>query len=209
MATLTVPKHATPFALAPLPYPEGSLAPVISAMTLNFHYGKHHKAYVAKVNELVAGTEREGQTLEQLIRDSAGHADLVELFNNAAQAWNHDFYWRSLRPKGGGRPPATLASRIETAFGGYDAFKRQLSGAASKHFGSGWAWLVSDGSTLKIVSTSNAESPLGKGQVPLLTIDVWEHAYYLDYQNRRPDYVLAVIDKLLNWEFAEANLARA
>lgn len=206
MATLPAQKHATPFALPPLPYLEDALAPVISATTLSFHHGKHHQAYVTKVNELVNGTDLEGQTLEHIIVTSSGRADRVELFNNAAQAWNHAFYWRSMRPKGGGKPAAVLAKHIDAAFGSFDAFKRQFADAAATQFGSGWAWLASDGHTLKIVKTSNAESPLSKGQTPLLCIDVWEHAYYLDYQNRRPDYVNALIDKLLNWEFAERNL---
>ncbi len=208
MATLTAQKEA-PFELPTLPYPEGALAPIISANTLRFHHGKHHMAYIAKVNELVPGTEFEGQTLERIILAVSGQADRAELFNNAAQAWNHAFYWRSMSPKGGGRPPAELATMIDAAFGSFDAFKQQFSAAAVSQFGSGWAWLVRGGAALKIVKTSNAQSPLTKGEVPLLTIDVWEHAYYLDYQNRRPDYVQAVTDKLLNWEFAAENLARA
>jgi Fe-Mn family superoxide dismutase len=208
MSTLTVQKEA-PFVLPTLPYPEDALAPIISANTLRFHHGKHHMAYIAKVNELVSGTEFEGQTLERIILAVSGQADRVGLFNNAAQAWNHAFYWRSLSPKGGGKPPAELATMIDAAFGSFDVFKQQFSAAAVSEFGSGWAWLVRDGTTLKIVDTSNAQLPLTKGQVPLLTIDVWEHAYYLDYQNRRPDYVQAVTDKLLNWEFAAENLGRA
>jgi Fe-Mn family superoxide dismutase len=209
MATLATRSIATPFPLPPLPYPEDALAPVISAKTLSFHHGKHHKAYVTKVNELVAGTEFEGQSLERIVLATSGRTDHAELFHNAAQAWNHAFYWLSLKPKGGGKPPAALVAAIDAAFGGFDAFKKEFADAAVKQFGSGWAWLVSDGGTLKIVNTTNAEMPLTKGQTPLLTIDVWEHAYYLDYQNRRPEHVQAVIDKLLNWEFAAGNLARA
>ena len=209
MATLTAHKEAAPFALPPLPYAESALAPVISANTLRFHHGKHHMAYVTKVNELVAGTEFEGQTLEQIILAASGRADRADLFNNAAQAWNHAFYWRSMRPKGGAKPPAELAAMIDAAFGSLEACKQQLSSAAVKQFGSGWAWLVRDGTALKVVRTSNAELPLTKGQAPLLAVDVWEHAYYLDYQNRRADYVGAVTDQLLNWEFAAENLARA
>lgn len=209
MATLTARQAAAPFVLPPLPYPEDALAPVISANTLRFHHGKHHMAYVNKVNELVSGTEFEGQTLESIIQAASGREDRAELFNNAAQAWNHAFYWHSMRPKGGGKPPADLAALINAAFGNLDAFKQQLSSIAVKQFGSGWAWLVRDGTSVKVVKTSNAELPQTKGQVPLLAIDVWEHAYYLDYQNRRPDYVQAVIDQLLNWEFAAENLARA
>ena len=140
---------------------------------------------------------------------SVGKAAMTDLYHNAAQAWNHDFYWHSLKPKGGGKPGAVLAEKITAAFGSHDAFKKQFADTAVKQFGSGWAWLVADGQSLKIVKTSNAELPLTKGIAPLLTIDVWEHAYYLDYQNKRPDYVAAVIDKLLNWEFAARNLARA
>jgi Fe-Mn family superoxide dismutase len=208
MATLTAQKEA-PFVLPTLPYAEDALAPIISAKTLRFHHGRHHMAYIAKVNELISGTEFEGQTLERIILAVSGQADRVGLFDNAAQAWNHAFYWRSLSPKGGGKPPAELATMIDAAFGSLDVFKQQFAAAAVSQFGSGWAWLVRDGTTLKIVKTSNAQLPLTKGQLPLLTIDVWEHAYYLDYQNRRPDYVQAVTDKLLNWEFAAENLARA
>jgi superoxide dismutase, Fe-Mn family len=208
MATQAAQKTANSISLPPLPYPEDALAPVISARTLTFHHGKHHKAYVDKVNELVQGTEFEARTLESIIMATAGKSDKSELFNNAAQAWNHDFYWRSLKPKGGGKPDKAMADQIDAAFGGYDAFKKQFIEAAVKQFGSGWAWLVADGHSLKIVKTSNAELPLTKGLVPLLTIDVWEHAYYLDYQNKRPDYAEAVIDKLLNWEFAAKNFAR-
>jgi len=208
METVTPTQHAGPFALPPLPYPESDLAPVISARTLAFHHGQHHKAYVAKVNGLVSGTQWEGQTLEQIILATSGRADRVELFNNAAQAWNHAFYWQCMKPRGGGKPPVALGERIEAAFGGYAAFRGQFARAAAKQFGSGWAWLVSDRSTLKIVDTADAGLPMVQGQVALLTIDVWEHAYYLDYQNRRAEYVLAVIDKLLNWEFVETNLAR-
>ena len=209
MATLATQGIATPFALPPLPYPEDALAPVISAKTLSFHHGKHHKAYVAKVNELVSGTEYEGLSLERIVLATAGKTCHAELFNNAAQAWNHAFYWLSLKPKGGGKPPAALTAAIDAAFGGLDALKKEFADAAVKQFGSGWAWLVRDGGALKVVKTADAELPLTKGQTPLLAIDVWEHAYYLDYQNKRQDYVQAVIDRLLNWEFAAGNLARA
>jgi Fe-Mn family superoxide dismutase len=209
MATLAAQKIAKSISLPPLPYPEDALAPVISARTLSLHHGKHHKAYVDKVNELIQGTELEGQSLERIVIATSGKSDKTELFNNAAQAWNHDFYWRSLKPKGGGKPGAALAEKINAAFGSHDAFKKQFADTAVKQFGSGWAWLVADGHSLKIIKTSNAELPLTKGLASLLAIDVWEHAYYLDYQNKRPDYVAAVIDKLLNWEFAAQNLARA
>jgi Fe-Mn family superoxide dismutase len=209
MATLAAVATATPLALFRLPYPEDALAPVISARTLGFHHGKHHKAYVDKVNVLIEGTEFEGQALERIVLAASGRTDRVELFNNAAQAWNHAFYWRSMKPKGGGRPSRPLAEKIDAAFGGFEALKKELAGVAGKQFGSGWAWLVSDGHSLKVVRTANADVPFTRGQTPLLTIDVWEHAYYLDYQNRRADYVQAVVDKLLNWEFAAENFARA
>jgi len=192
--------------LPALPYAESALDPVISANTLSFHYGKHHKGYVDTLNKLVAGTELAGMSLEQLINETAGQADKVAIFNNAAQTWNHTFYWRSLRPKGGGEPPAELMDLIKSAFGNVDACKKELATAATTQFGSGWAWLVLEGDKLKVVKTANAETPLTKGAKPLLTIDVWEHAYYLDFQNRRADYVNAVLDKLVNWDFAADNL---
>jgi len=192
--------------LPPLPYPENALEPVVSAKTIGFHHGKHHQTYVDNVNKLVAGTELAALSLEKLIAATAGKADKVEIFNNAAQAWNHDFYWKSLRPKGGGEPPAALKQWIETSFITVDACKKELAQAATKQFGSGWAWLVQEHGKLKVVSTGNAENPLTKGATPLLTIDVWEHAYYLDHQNRRVDYVNGVLDKLINWGFAADNL---
>jgi Fe-Mn family superoxide dismutase len=192
--------------LPPLPYAENALDPVITANTIGFHYGKHHKGYVDTLNKLIAGTELVNLSLEQIIAASAGKADKVAIFNNAAQTWNHSFYWRSLRPKGGGEPPAALKQRIEASFGNLDACKKELATAATTQFGSGWAWLVLDADKFKVVKTGNAETPLTKGMKPLLTIDVWEHAYYLDYQNRRADYVNAVLDKLINWGFAAENL---
>ena len=205
--TVFARRGAAPITLPPLPYAEGALAPVISANTLSFHYGKHHKAYVDNLNKMIAGTEFADNSLEQIIKKTAGVADKQGIFNNAAQTWNHTFYWSSLKPSGGGKPTGDLAKKIDAAFGNYDNFKKELTTAATSQFGSGWAWLVSDKGTLKVVRTPNAENPLTKGLTPLLTIDVWEHAYYLDYQNRRPDYVTAVIDKLLNWDFATKNLA--
>jgi Fe-Mn family superoxide dismutase len=194
-------------ALPPLPWAENALEPVISAKTISFHYGKHHKTYVDTVNKMIAGTEYADMTLEKLVGATAGKADKAGIFNNAAQAWNHTFYWNSLRAKGGGEPPAMLKQRIEAAFGSVDACKKELSAAAVGQFGSGWAWLVADiAGKLKVVKTPDAETPITKGVKPLLTLDVWEHAYYLDYQNKRADYVNAVLDKLINWEFAEKNL---
>lgn len=197
---------AAPIVLPPLPYADDALAPVISAQTLGFHYGKHHKGYVDTLNRLIANTELEGQPLEKIILAVAGKADKAALFNNAAQIWNHSFYWNSLRPKGGGEPPAALKQRIEASFGSVDALRKELVNASLTQFGSGWAWLVADGDKLRVVKTANAELPLTAGLKPLLTIDVWEHAYYLDYQNRRADYANALVDKLLNWEFALRNL---
>ncbi|MCW5599833.1 superoxide dismutase [Nitrosomonas sp.] len=195
------------YVLAPLPYADNALEPVISAHTLSFHYGKHHKAYVDNLNKLVADTPLAGKSLEEIIKATAGQADKAGIFNNAAQVWNHMFYWHSLNPKGGGEPPAALKQKIEASFGSVDACKKEFANAAVTQFGSGWAWLVQEGDKLAIAKTSNADSPITKSSRPLLTIDVWEHAYYLDYQNRRPDYVNTILDKLINWEFAAANLS--
>ncbi len=192
--------------LPPLPFADNALDPVISANTLSFHYGKHHKAYADNLNKLVAGTEFADLSLEQVIAATAGRADKAGIFNNAAQIWNHTFYWNSLAPKGGGEPPAALKQKIEASFGSLDACKQELATAATTQFGSGWAWLALDGDKLKVVKTANANVPLTEGMKPLLVIDVWEHAYYLDYQNRRADYVNAVLDKLVNWGFAANNL---
>ncbi|MGE5169670.1 MAG: superoxide dismutase [Rudaea sp.] len=197
------------FTLPPLPYSEDALAPVISANTLSFHYGKHHKAYVDNLNNLVKGTEYESAPLEKIIRETAGKADKTGIFNNAAQVWNHTFYWNCLRAGGGGKPTGRIAQMIDSDLGGYDNFKKEFATACTTQFGSGWAWLVAEGGKLRLAKTPNAEVPFTKGATPLLTIDVWEHAYYLDYQNRRPDYANAVIDKLLNWDFATENLSRA
>ena len=194
------------FPLPPLPYADNALEPVISANTISFHYGKHHKTYVDNLNNLVKGTDYESASLEKIINDTAGKADKAPLFNNAAQIWNHTFYWNSLKGNGGGKPTGKLATMIDAAFGGYDNFRKELSATTVSQFGSGWGWLVVDGGTLKVVKTANAEVPFTKGQKPLLTIDVWEHAYYLDHQNKRAAYVDAVIDKLLNWDFAAQNL---
>jgi len=201
----TVPA-ASPFVLASLPYAESALEPVITAHTIGFHYGKHHKGYVDNLNKLVAGTEYAELSLEKIIAATAGQAEKAPIFNNAAQIWNHTFYWNSMKPKGGGEPPAALKQRMEAAFGSVDACKKELAGTAVSQFGSGWAWLVLDGDKLKIVKTANADTPLTTGLKPLLTVDVWEHAYYLDYQNRRADYVTALLDKLINWEFALQNI---
>jgi Fe-Mn family superoxide dismutase len=202
-------KPGTQLTPVALPYAEGDLEPSISSKTLGLHYGKHHKGYVEKLNKLTRGTPLADLSLEKIIAATAGQPDQQAIFNNAAQAWNHDFYWRSLKPKGGGAPPAALKSKIEVSFGSVEGCKRELAAAANDQFGSGWAWLVQDGERLKVTRTGNADLPLTQGLRPLLTIDVWEHAYYLDYQNRRVDYVQAVLDKLLNWEFATKNLLPA
>jgi Fe-Mn family superoxide dismutase len=205
----TAASISSPLSLPALPWAENALEPVISAKTISFHYGKHHKTYVENANKLIVGTELADLPLDQIVRATAGKADRVGIFNNAAQAWNHEFYWKGLKPKGGGEPPSALKSKMDAAFGGVDACKKELANAAVQQFGSGWAWLVLDGDKLKVVKTGNADTPIAHNQKPLLTIDVWEHAYYLDYQNKRVDYVNALIDKLANWEFAAQNLAKS
>lgn len=189
-----------------LPYADNALEPVISAKTISFHYGKHHKAYFDNLNKFIAGTEFEGMALEKIIMATSGKTDRAAIFNNAAQVWNHTFYWQSLSPKGGGVPPEKLKKKIEASFGDLDNCKKELIASGVGRFGSGWTWLVAEGDKLKIVSTPNAETPMTSGLKPLLTVDVWEHAYYLDYQNRRPDHIKDVLDKLVNWEFAAKNL---
>ncbi len=205
----TADTEKPPFKLPPLPYAQDALEPYISARTLEFHYGKHHQAYVNNVNNLVDKTDLASATLEEIVKKTAGNAERMGIFNNAAQVWNHTFYWKSLKPGGGGAPTGTLAQGIQAAFGSIENFRKELTTAATTQFGSGWAWLVLDGTALKVVKTGNADTPLAHGQIPLITIDVWEHAYYLDYQNRRPDYVTAFLDHLANWDFAAANLAKA
>jgi Fe-Mn family superoxide dismutase len=197
-----------PIVLPPLPFEQNALEPVISANTLSFHYGKHHKTYVDTLNKLIAGTHFADMPLEQIIKATDGSAEHAAIFNNAAQVWNHTFYWHSLKGKGGGEPPSELKKLIDASFGGIDNCKKEFAAACVGQFGSGWAWLVQDGDKLKIVKTGNAQTPMSKGPKPLLTIDVWEHAYYLDYQNRRVDYANAVLDKLINWGFAAENLAK-
>ena len=194
--------------LPPLPYPENALEPVISAKTISFHYWKHHKGYVDNLNKLITGTEYVGMSLEEIMKNTAKKPEKTAIFNNAAQTWNHTFYWKSLSPKGGGEPPASLKKQIEASFGSVDACKKELSSAALTQFGSGWAWLVLDGDALKVMKTANAENPVTTGMKPLLTIDVWEHAYYLDYQNIRANYVNDVLEKLINWEFALKNTSK-
>ncbi len=195
--------------LPALPYAENALDPHYSARTISFHYGKHHKTYVDNLNKLIAGTPLESKSLEEIITASAGDSSKAGLFNNAAQVWNHTFFWNCMRPGGGGRPKGDPAARIDSTFGSYEKFAEQFKAAAVGRFGSGWAWLVLDGGALKITSTANADTPMAGKQTALLTVDVWEHAYYLDYQNRWPDFVQAFLDHLVNWDFVAANLAKA
>jgi Fe-Mn family superoxide dismutase len=199
-------KEALMFTLPPLPYDKTALEPNISAKTLEFHHGKHHKAYVDKTNELVAGTPLEGKSLEEVILAAAKDDSKKVLFNNAAQVWNHTFFWNSMKPAGGGKPAGKLAAQIEKDFGSYEKFAEEFKNAGVTQFGSGWAWLVADKSgKLSVTKTPNAELPLVTGNSAILTCDVWEHAYYLDYQNRRPDFLQTFLDKLANWEFAASN----
>jgi Fe-Mn family superoxide dismutase len=202
-------RATSPVELPRLPYADDALDPVISAKTVSFHHGKHHAGYVAKYNELVKGTPLAELPLEASMKAVSGKADKVAVFNNAAQIWNHNFYWQSLAPKAGGAPSGRLKELVEASFGGFSRFRDELVTKAAGHFGSGWAWLVADGPKLSIVTTKDADNPLVHGAKPLLTVDVWEHAYYLDWQNRRKDHVEAVVDKLLNWRFAEENLGKA
>ena len=195
--------------LPALPYAQDALAPVVSAETLSFHYGKHHKAYVDNLNKLVAGTDLAEAALEKVVAAVAGKADKAGVFNNAAQVWNHTFFWNSMKPNGGGAPAGAVAKAIDASFGSAENFRKEFANVAMTQFGSGWAWLVADKGALRVMKTANADTPLTMGVTPILTIDVWEHAYYLDYQNRRADFVAAVMDRLLNWDFANANLAAA
>ena len=196
----------TPHTLPALPYAEDALAPAISAQTLNLHYGEHHQAYVEALNQLVAGTPFAGMSLEQTIVAARGKAGCLAIYNNAAQAWNHAFYWRSLRPDGGGEPPASIKPLIEASFGSVQACKAAIATAAAARFGSGWVWLVLEAGKLKVLDTGNADAPPKASQKPLLVLDVWEHAYYLDYQQRRAEHITAVLDRLLDWGFAARNL---
>ncbi len=195
-----------PITLPELPYAQDALAPVITAQTLDFHHGKHHNAYVTNANNLLAGTDLEGQDVETIIQKTAGDEARMGIFNNVAQAFNHSFYWKCMKPGGGGAPTGAIAQRIDATFGSYENFADAFKTAGVTQFGSGWAWLVLDGDEIKIMKTLNADTPLAHGVKPLLTADVWEHAYYLDFQNRRPDYLAAFLDKLVNWDFVNANL---
>jgi Fe-Mn family superoxide dismutase len=189
------------FTLPPLPYAKDALVPHMSAETFDYHYGKHHQAYLNKLNELVAGKPEEHKTLEELVRTTEG-----VLFNQAAQVWNHTFFWNSMKPAGGGQPSGNIAAAIVRDFGSLDKFRADFTAAAVGRFGSGWAWLIEDGGKLTITTTANADTPLREGKRCILTLDVWEHAYYIDYRNARPGFVNAFFDHLVNWDFANENL---
>lgn len=198
-----------PISLPDLPYPHNALEPHISANTLGFHHDKHHNAYVVNLNKLIAGTDLEGASLEDIIKKSAGDSSKAGIFNNAAQVWNHTFYWHSMKPNGGGKPTGAIAAKIDADFGSFDKFVEEFKNAGATQFGSGWAWLVLEAGKLKVTKTPNADLPMVHGQTALLTMDVWEHAYYLDFQNRRPDYITTFLEHLVNWDFANENLAKA
>jgi superoxide dismutase, Fe-Mn family len=192
--------------LPDLPFAKDALEPHISARTLEFHHGKHHKAYVDNGNKLLAGTEFENQAPEAIIKKVAGDASKAGIFNNVGQAWNHSFFWKCIKPKGGGPPAGAVAKKIESDLGGFQKFAEEFKNAGVTQFGSGWAWLVQKDGKLQVMKTANADTPVAHGITPLLVVDVWEHAYYLDYQNRRPDFIQAFIDNLINWDFVNSNL---
>ncbi|MGE4351382.1 MAG: superoxide dismutase [Bdellovibrionales bacterium] len=196
-----------PFDLPALPYPKEALAPHISARTLEYHHGKHHQAYVTNLNNLIKDTPLASAALEAIVKQTVGDETKAGVFNNAAQVWNHTFFWDSMSPKGGGLPTGKVAEAIQGAFGDVDAFKEQFKQAGASQFGSGWVWLVEEAGSLKIMKTGNAMTPLASGQKALVTCDVWEHAYYLDYQNRRPDFLQEFLDHLINWDFIAKNMA--
>jgi len=198
------------FELPPLPYSKDALEPHISARTLEFHHGKHHATYVTNTNNLIKDTPLANASLEEIIQETARNRPQQEgIFNNAAQVWNHTFFWNSMRPNGGGQPSGDIADKIKQDFGSYEEFREKFKTAAATQFGSGWAWLTLEGGKLNVIKTPNAEDPMILGQKALLTLDVWEHAYYLDYQNRRPDFITAFLDHLVNWDFANQNLRGA
>ncbi|MBU7586782.1 MAG: superoxide dismutase [Nostoc sp. TH1S01] len=198
------------FTQPPLPFDFNALEPYgMKAETFEYHYGKHHKAYVDNLNKLTEGTELADKSLEEVIQISFKDSSKAGIFNNAAQVWNHTFFWNSLKPAGGGAPSGELATRIEKDFGSFDKFKEEFSNAAATQFGSGWAWLIDDGGTLKVIKTPNAENPLAHGKKALLTLDVWEHAYYIDFRNARPAFIKNFLDQLVNWDFVAENLAKA
>ena len=192
--------------LPDLPYGKNDLAPHISENTLDFHYGKHHNAYVDNLNKLIEGTDLAEKSLEDIIVKTANDPQRTGIFNNAAQVWNHTFFWKSMTPGGGGTPSGKIAEMLQTDFGGYDQFAEQFKTAGLTQFGSGWVWLVVNSGKLEVVKTSNADTPIAHGLKPLMTVDVWEHAYYLDYQNRRGDYLNAFFNNLINWDFVNIQL---
>ncbi|MFN3075436.1 MAG: superoxide dismutase [Alphaproteobacteria bacterium] len=195
------------FELPALPYDKSALEPHMSARTFEFHHGKHHNAYVTNLNNLTKDTPMASQSLEEIIQASAKDPAKAGIFNNAAQVWNHTFFWNCMKPGGGGVPTGAVKTAIDAAFGSFDKFKEEFKNNAVGQFGSGWGWLVRENGTLKLAKTSNADTPMVHGQTALLTVDVWEHAYYVDYQNRRPDFVQAFLDHLVNWDFVAKNLA--
>ena len=195
-----------PITLPNLPFAIDALEPHISARTFEFHHGKHHKAYVDNTNKLIEGTALADHGLEEIIKSAAADAAKKGLFNNAAQVWNHSFFWKCLKPNGGGRPTGKIAAQIDKELGGYEKFAADFKNAGVTQFGSGWAWLCLKDGKLAIVQSANAETPITSGSTPLLVVDVWEHAYYLDYQNRRPDFLQAFLDHLINWDFVNSNL---
>ncbi|MEM7767749.1 MAG: superoxide dismutase [Pseudomonadota bacterium] len=198
------------FDLPTLPYARTDLQPHISENTLDFHYGKHHQAYVTNLNNMIEGTELSGKSLEDIIAAVDGDASKAGIYNNAAQVWNHTFYWHSMKPNGGGAPTGPIAEMIDRDFGSYDAFKDEFAQAGATQFGSGWAWLVVKDGKLEVRKTLNAITPVTEaGVTPLITMDVWEHAYYLDFQNARPKYIETWLSELVNWDFANENLASA
>ena len=197
------------YELPPLPFDYTALEPHVSKSTLEFHHDKHHAKYVNNYNDMVKGTDMESKSIEEVIKATYNDSSKSGIFNNAAQAWNHTFYWNCIKPGGGGKPSGALADKIAADFGSFDKFKEEFTTAASTQFGSGWAWLVLDKGTLKVAKTSNAENPIAMGMTPLLTIDVWEHAYYLDYQNKRPDYIQTFISSLINWDFVAEQMKKA
>ncbi|MEH2275246.1 MAG: superoxide dismutase [Nostoc sp.] len=198
------------FVQEPLPFDKNALEPYgMKAETFEYHYGKHHKAYVDNLNKLTEGTELADKPLEEVIKISFKDSSKAGIFNNAAQVWNHTFFWNSLKPAGGGAPTGEVAAKINKDFGSFDKFKEEFSNAATTQFGSGWSWLIDDGGTLKVIKTPNAENPLAHGQKALLTLDVWEHAYYIDYKNARPAFIKNFLEQLVNWDFVAENLAKA
>jgi Fe-Mn family superoxide dismutase len=195
-----------PIIFPDLPYPKDALAPHISANTLEFHHEKHHKAYVDNTNKLISGTDLEKLDLETIVKRTVGDASRVAIFNNAAQAWNHSFYWKCMKPKGGGAPSGAIVQKINADFGSYEKFVEEFKNAGLTQFGSGWAWLILDNGRLHVTKTLNADTPLAHDMKPLLVVDVWEHAYYLDYQNKRADYLSTFTSNLINWDFVNSTL---